>query len=140
MRFELCIHKLNYTNQIKKNTNSIDIFKYINIMVSMKTVLESESEVMQISTVDAVSVFRALGDEARLDIVRQLALAERPMPGCDVVCACQTLSNLSQPTTSHHFSKLTKAGIVLEEKDGTQKKYRLNRSMFERMGIDVDKV
>ena len=89
---------------------------------------------------DAVSVFRALGDSVRLDIVRKLASNDKSMPGCDIVCACQPLSTLSQPTTSHHFSKLTKAGIVLEEKDGTQKKYRLNRSMFERMGIDVDKV
>ena len=90
--------------------------------------------------VDTIAIFRAIGDETRLEIVRRLATSKKSVSSCDVVGSCVSLSNLSQPAASHHFAKLVAAGIVLEEKSGTQKLYNLNRPLLKRAGVDIDKL
>lgn len=60
----------------------------------------------------AASLFKALGDENRIRILKQLRSGEK--------CACRLLEelNISQPTLSHHMKILCDSGIVTGRKDG----------------------
>lgn len=84
---------------------------------------------------DAVILFKALADPARVRIVEFL---RRPDEGCctfpDRVCACdvESLLGLSQPAVSHHFKILMQAGLVVGEKDGRWMYYRLVPDAFAR--------
>ena len=59
-------------------------------------------------------LFKALADPARVRIVNRLAQSDDP------VCACEFpgFLGLSQPTASHHLSKLTRAGLLTREQRG----------------------
>lgn len=67
------------------------------------------------------SVFKALGDEKRLRIMRQIAR----QPG---ICSCKVLQEheMSQSTLSHHMKLLCEAGLVKCEKDGKWVHYTLD--------------
>lgn len=72
---------------------------------------------------ERVAVYKALGDPTRL----QLALIIRdahPEP----ICACNFPEEfgMSQPTISHHLSKLLKAGIITREQRGRWAYFGLN--------------
>ncbi len=82
-----------------------------------------------------VSVFKALSDETRIDILR-LLLGKKEI-------ACQELlSNfpLSQPTLSHHFNKLIDANILNERKEGVNHIYSINYHYLQKLGIDIKKI
>ena len=85
-------------------------------------------------------IFKALADEVRLTIVRCLAKNEQPVKSCDVVKSCASISLLSQPAMSHHFKKLTDAGVVTVKKQGTENVYQLNRQSLIEAGINADKI
>jgi len=70
---------------------------------------------------EAAKLFKALADETRLAILRQLR--ER-----GEVCACDFLAccSLAQPTVSHHLRVLREAGLVNAEKRGLWVYYSLN--------------
>lgn len=87
-----------------------------------------------------VDVLKALADETRLSIVKKLAAETDCQPSCDLVATCASKQQLSQPAMSHHFGKLVEAGVVTEEKRGTQKVYSLNRELLDRIGVDVTKL
>ena len=87
-----------------------------------------------------IEVLKALADDARLSIVSLLAKVKEPVSSCDIVTKCTSLSKLSQPTVSHHFSRLVKAGIVDEQKYGTEKVYTLAHEKLESIGLDVTKI
>lgn len=81
-----------------------------------------------------IKVLKALSDPVRLDIVRKLAIGN-----CDQSFECLSeKSPLSQPSMSHHFSKLADAGILLERKDGRSKYCSLDHELLESVGIDLD--
>ena len=86
-----------------------------------------------------VQVLKALADETRLSIVCKLARGSGKTCGCDVT-ACSSVKTMSQPTMSHHFNKLVEAGVVVEEKRGTQKFYALDIDLLESVGVDVKKL
>ena len=69
-------------------------------------------------------VFKALGDETRLEIVRMLAGKER------CVCAFLSAFNMTQPAVSNHLRVLREAGVVLDARDGRWIFYRLNPEAF----------
>jgi ArsR family transcriptional regulator len=83
------------------------------------------------------TVFKALGDPARMRVIEFLA---RPEAECcspeDRVCACdvEDMLGLSQPAVSHHLKILVQAGLVEAEKSGRWVYYRLNRLRFETLG------
>ena len=85
----------------------------------------------------AVQVFKALADPTRLKLVRQLAACPTSQKTCGEL---SDKADLSQPAMSHHFIKLANAGIVTEDKVGTQKIYTLNAQLLSRLGIDVKKL
>ncbi len=66
-------------------------------------------------------VFKALSDENRINILRNIAKNE--------ICACQLteLFNLSQPTISHHLKVLISAGLISVDRRGKWCYYTVNR-------------
>jgi ArsR family transcriptional regulator len=82
---------------------------------------------------DTASIFKALGDPARLRIIEFLW---RPDAGCcsleGKACACdvESLLGLSQPAVSHHMKILVQAGLVTAGKEGRWVYYRINRARF----------
>ncbi|MCL4534987.1 MAG: metalloregulator ArsR/SmtB family transcription factor [Bacteroidetes bacterium] len=75
---------------------------------------------------EAARLFRALADETRLAILRQLR--ER-----GEVCACEFLAccELAQPTVSHHLKVLRDAGLVNAVKRGLWVHYTLNTAKLD---------
>jgi ArsR family transcriptional regulator, arsenate/arsenite/antimonite-responsive transcriptional repressor len=75
--------------------------------LAAKTIDEGEAEA-------TAQLFKALADPARVRIVNRLAQGDEP------VCACEfpQFLGLSQPTASHHLSKLTRAGLLNREQRG----------------------
>ena len=65
------------------------------------------------------ALFKALGDENRIRILKQLRSGEK--------CACRLLEelNISQPTLSHHMKILCDAGIVIGRKEGKWTHYAI---------------
>ena len=70
---------------------------------------------------DEVTLFKALGDPARVAIIATLARAEHE------VCVCDFTSglDLNQSTVSHHLKMLKEAGLVKSERRGTWGYYSL---------------
>jgi ArsR family transcriptional regulator len=78
-----------------------------------------------LSAGDAVQLsmrLKALADPARLRLVSLLLSSEN-----GELCTCDVTEplGLSQPTISHHFKKLTEAGLVTGERRGTWTHYRI---------------
>ena len=107
----------------------IEIFRYIYII-----------ECMAPKEIEIVAIYRALGDEVRLGMVGHIARSGDSAASCTVVSSCASLLALSQPTISHHFAKLVSSGVLIEQKQGVQKIYSLNREALTRAGVDIDKI
>ena len=88
----------------------------------------------------AATIFKSLGDETRLDIVRKLASEGREVNSKEIVSNCAAKLKLSQPTMSHHFQTLVSAGMILERKIGVEKYYQLNQQLLDEIGLDVHKI
>lgn len=80
---------------------------------------------------DAVRLFKALGDESRLRIIR--ALFENTFCVCDLAAKL----GIAQPTLSHHLKVLREVGLVNGEKKGPWIYCTLNEDAFAAMGIDI---
>ena len=70
-------------------------------------------------------IFKALGDETRLEIVRMLAGKER--------CVCAFLNSfpISQPAISNHLRVLREADVVIDTRDSRWIFYKLNPEAFQ---------
>ena len=75
-------------------------------------------------------LFKALGDETRLEIVALLARADD-----DGLCVCEIEArfDLAQSTISHHLKLLHKAGAVTSERRGTWIYYALDPRLGDRV-------
>lgn len=69
------------------------------------------------------AIFKALGDETRLEIVKMLI--GKQLCVCDILAA---FDNKSQPAISHHLKILKYAGIVTDTRDGKWIFYQINHS------------
>ena len=80
------------------------------------------------------TLFKALGDPARVRIVNALATSPEP------VCACEfePALGLSQPTVSHHLKKLTDAGLLEREQRGRWAYFSLRRDAVEMLAAVAD--
>ena len=77
---------------------------------------------MALARVDhAVELLKALADPTRLQMIGILKRSAEPVCICDFTAAF----DLSQPTISHHMSKLREAGLVDVSKAGIWAYYRL---------------
>jgi ArsR family transcriptional regulator, arsenate/arsenite/antimonite-responsive transcriptional repressor len=79
--------------------------------------------------VTLATVFKALADPSRVQIVNLLANAADP------VCVCDFMPRLglSQGTVSFHLKKLLDAGLLEREQRGTWAYYSLNRVGLDRL-------
>ena len=87
------------------------------------------------NTVKATSIFKALSDRTRIDVLKIIHRKGE--------ISCQDLSksfDLSQPALSHHFSKLIKAEVILARKVGAAHFYKLNAPLFRQLGINMNAV
>ncbi|WP_406676893.1 autorepressor SdpR family transcription factor [Moorella sp. ACPs] len=71
------------------------------------------------------TLFKALGDDTRREILRRLARGD--MAAGEIAAAF----DLSWPTISHHLSVLKEAGLVQDEKKGQYVIYSLNTTVFQ---------
>lgn len=74
----------------------------------------------------AAKLFKALSDETRLAILRQLR-DQGEVCACDFSACCE----LAQPTVSHHLKVLREAGLVNADKRGLWVYYTLNSQKLE---------
>ena len=82
---------------------------------------------------NSFSIFKTLGDETRLLIT--LKLFKKEEMSCKQVS--ESFKDLSQPTISHHFKALAKAGIISVRKEGTSHFYSLNKETLKKAGVDL---
>jgi ArsR family transcriptional regulator len=75
------------------------------------------------------SLFKALADPHRVQIISLLANAEEP------VCVCDFMPQLglAQATVSFHLKKLLTAGLITREERGTWAHYSLDRGALDRL-------
>lgn len=79
-------------------------------------------------------IFKALGDENRLQILRLLNKNE--------LCGCELLSSLDigQSTLSHHMKILGEAGLINCKKVGKWCRYSLNETGWEKAKSEIMKI
>ena len=83
----------------------------------------------------SVAVLKALADPIRLEMLTPF------VAGDEVQCGeIQSNCPRSQPTVSHHLARLVESGLLIEQKEGTQKSYRLNRALLDELGIDLKRL
>jgi ArsR family transcriptional regulator len=81
-------------------------------------------------------IFKALGDPARIKILRFL---QRPdvaccvMDGCVCACDVERVLGVAQATVSHHMKLLVDAGLVRAEKRGRWMHYSIEAAAFEQI-------
>lgn len=92
------------------------------------------------TAVNTTNILKALADDMRLSIVRELAQKNEPVSSCTIVESCSAFLKLSQPAMSHHFNKLVDAGVIIENKLGTSKTYEVNTELLASVGIDASKL
>ena len=83
---------------------------------------------MAVELSEGARLFKALGDETRLAILRQLR-EQGEVCACDFVACC----DVAQPTVSHHLKVLRQAGLVRGERRGLWIYYRIEPEAFERV-------
>ena len=81
--------------------------------------------------VATVRLYRALGDESRLRILRLLAERDR------YLTELATELDLSKPTVSHHLARLRSAGLVTMTDQGNLTYYTLRRDRVEQAGPEL---
>jgi ArsR family transcriptional regulator len=80
------------------------------------------------------SLFKALGDPARVRILNLLLASDQGVCVCDIVPA----TGLAQPTVSHHLRKLMDAGLLRREERGTWAYYSADDRAMARLGLVSD--
>jgi DNA-binding transcriptional ArsR family regulator len=78
-----------------------------------------------------VRLYRALGDESRLRILRLLAERDR------YLTELATELELSKPTVSHHLAQLRAASLVTLTQQGNLTYYSLRRDRIDEAGPEL---
>ena len=82
----------------------------------------------------AASIFKALADPARVQIVNLLANADGAVCVCDITPEV----DLTQPTVSFHLKKLLAAGLVQREQRGKWAYYSLDIGTLAEVANAID--
>jgi ArsR family transcriptional regulator, arsenate/arsenite/antimonite-responsive transcriptional repressor len=80
------------------------------------------------------TLFRALGDPARVRILNTLATTGGDVCGCDLTDGL----GLAQPTVSHHLKTLHESGLLEREQRGKRVCYSLKRDAVAKLAAVVD--
>lgn len=77
-------------------------------------------------------VFKALGDENRVKIVKMLA--------CSDMCVCDICKNLelSQPAVSHHLKVLSDSELLTTKRQGKWIYYSINYDFFNELKDELE--
>lgn len=86
----------------------------------------------------AARIYKALGNDTRLSIVREVARRGCEVSSQQILTSCSLALDLAQPTLSQHFARLVAAGILRERKRGVEKVYQLNVPLLAAVGIDIE--
>ena len=72
-----------------------------------------------------ISLFKAMADETRLQIVQMLT--------CETMCATDLLAyfNITQPSLSYHMRILTNSGLVSAHREAGRTMYTVRRDKLE---------
>ena len=87
------------------------------------------------SNKEIITVLKALADETRIEIVRQL-LHSKEAPCQEVMKKFK----LAQPTLSHHFNKLVNAGVLNARKKGVLWFYSINKKYLATIGVNPQRL
>lgn len=79
-------------------------------------------------------IYKALGDETRLEIITMLFGKELCV--CDIIDACTK----SQPAISHHLKILKHAGLLQDRKEGKWVFYRINYEQVKVIKSFIDNI
>ena len=96
---------------------------------------------MPLSDKQLIHALKAVADPTRLKILRVLKQKGCCSIGKPVgMCACdiEEQIRLSQPTISHHMAILTKAGLVLAQKEGLWMWYRRNEKSLKELATAIN--
>ena len=139
MYFWGALEGLNKCDTLEPDLTHIDKLRYVfyarGVSPTVTPELELETRDPQQADValeDLSSVFKALSDPARLKILRLLADSALGRCCAEGVCGCdlEAVTQLSQPTVSHHMKLLQNASLVSAEKRGKWMFYTLNPQGF----------
>jgi len=97
----------------------IDTFASINV---------SSMELKQLE-----KIAKALGDINRLRILEDMS----GHGGCIQCSEIMSLTELAQPSVSHHIKTLTEAGLIEPEKEGRSHRYTLNKALLKEYVKDI---
>ena len=83
---------------------------------------------MELKELEKIS--KALGDINRLKIINEMYAG-----GGSIQCtSIMALTDLAQPSVSHHVKTLIDAGLIFAEKDGRNHTYLLNKTLLKAFG------
>jgi len=85
-------------------------------------------------------ILKSIADDTRLAVIRKLSSEQSEVACSAIVKDCSLALKLSQPTMSHHFSRLVQSGVILERKSGKEKFYTLNLGLLSSIGINPQKL
>lgn len=71
-------------------------------------------------------ISKALGDVTRLKILMEIAKCKGSLQCADIM----NMTQLAQPSVSHHIKTLIEAGMIVPEKDGRTHSYILNKTLL----------
>jgi ArsR family transcriptional regulator, arsenate/arsenite/antimonite-responsive transcriptional repressor len=79
---------------------------------------------MELKQLEKIS--KALGDITRLKILAEIAKCKGSLQCADI----KNMTQLAQPSVSHHIKTLIEADMILPEKDGRNHSYILNKELL----------
>lgn len=117
----------------KKKQERKDDTPAVETETAPKAVLQKKTENGVVVQEEAAKIFRALGDETRLNIVGMLEEGE--------LCAADLLKSVSivQSTLSHHMKILCESGAVNCRREGRWSYYSINQEALEKASAYLKK-
>ncbi|MEO7310613.1 MAG: winged helix-turn-helix domain-containing protein [Chitinophagaceae bacterium] len=89
---------------------------------------------MELKQLEKIS--KALGDITRLKIMMEIARCKGSLQCAEI----KNMTQLAQPSVSHHIKTLIEAGLIEPEKDGRNYSYILNQSLLKKYGDTITKM
>ena len=83
---------------------------------------------------DTAEIFKALGDETRLKIIKLIAATGNQL--CVGMIAHKL--GVSQPAVSQHLKTLKNAGLIVSEREGIYFHHKISDDFLAPFGIDTD--
>ena len=83
---------------------------------------------MNTQNTNQITIFKALADSVRLDIIKYLKHTDREVTCGEVGKAL----NISKTSGSYHFKLLQEAGLITTRKEAREKYVRLNSVTFDK--------